>query len=211
MPKITRSMLQRCLFALLGAVQATGVAAVDRPCDERSARLVARAFVVTSPVAYDPETFKAFLDENASALGTKGKAIRCIRALGRQLASAAAATPAAPQRDYATERFGGVMPPGLEHIPGEVDREMRSTSENPYVGAQELLWLAEVLPAAASGDLEPFERQDSLWWQQWKQIAPQLQMLCALNPDVCQAFFAVLRESLPRMEQVIYEQAMQVR
>jgi hypothetical protein len=205
-----RGFLAWKLVVAVALAVATSGAARGAECSKRSARLVARAYVMASPIAFEPEAFFSFLAENKESFGKRGSATRCMKALADKLLHEALAKPASPQRDYATERFGGSMPPGLEHLPGQVDASMRSATDDTFTMALELLWLAKVLPAAADEDLGPFLAQDTPARQMWQQVLPMINFMCANDEGVCQYFVATLLEYLPLMEQQIYALAVQV-
>lgn len=204
------SLGRKLIVAVALAVTASG-AARGADCSDRTARLVARAYVLASPIAFKPETFLSFLAENKESFGKKGRATRCMKSLGDKLLQGVLANAAGQRRDYATERFGGAMPPGLEHLPGQVDANMRSASTDGFTMAQELLWLAKVLPPAADEDLGPFLEQDTVARQLWQQqMLPLIKMICAFDADTCRAFLVSLLEFLPLMEQQVYALAVQV-
>ena len=180
-------------------------------CDEPTARLVARAYVVSFPMAFKEDEFASLLATNAKALGKNGKATRCMKTVGTRLMGGALAAGSSEHRDYATERWGGSMPEGLEHLPGQVDASMNSWSNDSFAMAQELLWLSEVLPAAAAGNRDPFDAQDTLARRMWlEQALPMIQLLCNMDQTSCQIMVNAMLAALPLAEAQVYALVLQL-
>lgn len=177
--------------------------------DDATARLVARAYVLSIPLLFKENDLIPLMAENKAYFVEDGKAIRCMRALGNALIQHALAVGQQTGGRSATEIFGGSMPEGLEDLPGQVDASMRSYSNDTFTMGQELLWLSQVLPSAAEGDYELYNTTGTSARQMWAQVLPYMRMLCQMNPDLCQTMQNVMREMQPVMEEQIYNLARQ--
>ena len=103
------------------------------------------------------------------------------------------------------------MPDGLEHIPGQVSENMNRWRSDTLVIAQELVWLSKVLPAAAAGDFNPFDAQDTMARKYWhEQFVPMFKMMCNLNPTNCQVALNILLAQLSLAEEQLYTWAFQL-
>lgn len=102
------------------------------------------------------------------------------------------------------------MPEGLEDLPGQVDASMRSYGSDMFAMGQELLWLANVLPAAAQGNYTPYNTTGTDTRRMMHQVLPMYQMLCQMDPSSCQIMLGVFREMTPQIEQQIYFLARQL-
>ena len=104
----------------------------------------------------------------------------------------------------ASERFGGSMPEGLGHLPGQVDASMRSYGSDMFAMGQELLWLANVLPAAAQGNYTSYNMTGTATRRMMNQVAPMYKMMCNMDPSICEMMLGMLREMAPQIEQQVY-------
>ena len=177
--------------------------------DDATARLVARAYVLSIPLLFKENDLIPLMAENKAYFVEDGKAIRCMRALGNALIQHALVVGQQTGGRSATEIFGGSMPEGLEDLPGQVDASMRSYNNDTFTMGQELLWLSQVLPSAAEGDYEPYNTTGTPARQLWAQVLPYMRMLFQMNPDLYQTMQNVMREMQPVMEQQIYDLARQ--
>ena len=179
-------------------------------CDDRTARLVARAYVLSIPLFFKQDDLIPLMAENRAYFLEGGKVIRCMQARSMALMQGALSAAEQNTRYSATERFGGSMPEGLEHLPGQVDASMRSYGNDMFTMGQELLWLSQVLPPAAEEDYEPYNTTATQNRQMMAQALPILQMLCQMDPRTCQLMQNMLAEIQPLLEQQIYDLARQV-
>ena len=193
------------LFA--GVAMAAGEAP---PCDEASARLVARAYVLSNPLAGNGDALIQLMAENRAAFSEGGKAILCMQALGTGLTLRALVAQSQGGGYSATERFGGAMPQGLEHLPGQVDASMQSYNADVFTMGQELLWLSRVLPPAAKGDYQPYLSTATPVRQAVLQVLPVYQLLCGMDPGSCQVMQELFRQMASSLEQQIYTLARQL-
>jgi hypothetical protein len=179
-------------------------------CDDQSARLVARAYVLAIPLLSRENELIPLLDENKAYFLEGGGATRCMQALGAALMRGGSSGAVLGNGYSATERFGGSMPQGLEHLPGQVDASMRGYGSDMLTMGQELLWLSQVLPPAVDGDYEPYNTTSTPNRQMIAQAVPLYQMLCQMDPEVCQVMLGMMQQTLPELEQQIYALARQL-
>lgn len=190
------------LCGLFGAAQEETVFAGDS-CDELSSQLVAKTYVLTMPLLGKDNKIIPLMEKYPGHFAQGGGAIRCMQSLGNALMRGALEQSREFSRPYATERFGGSMPEGLGHLPGQVDRSMISYGNDMFTMGQELLWLAEVLPYAAQGNYAPYNNPTTTNRQMAAQVLPIYQMMCQMDPSVCQMMVAMLEELSPQIEQQI--------
>jgi hypothetical protein len=195
------------LVGIVGLVTGDGVA---YSCDEVSARLVAKSYVLTMPLLGRDNEMIPLMQSNRGYFAQGGGAIRCMQSLGTALVQGGLGRSRELSGPSATERFGGSMPEGLSHLPGEVDRSMRNYGSDMVTMGQELIWLANVLPAAAQGDYIPYNTTGTETRRMISQIQPIYQMLCQMDMSVCQMMLGMFREMAPQIEQQIYVFARQL-
>ena len=183
---------------------------VAQACDEASARLVAKSYVLTMPLLGRDNEMIPLMQSNHSYFTPEGDAVRCMQELGTALINEAIKQAETNNGPSAQELFGGMMPEGLGHLPGEVDDSMHSYANDLYAMGQELIWLSRVLPAAAQGNYTPYNTTGTQTRMIFKQVLPRYQMLCQINPFVCQNMLDTLYQMTPQLEQVIYTFARQL-
>lgn len=192
---------------ILGIVlSSTNVASIAAPrfCDDETAKLVSRAYVLSFPLLGQDSVLQELINANRIAFSEKGAATNCMRVLGSALINQSLAQHKNDNPYAAQERFGGLMPEGLESLPGQVDASMRSAGLEFFTMGQELLWLAEVLPIALEGNAGPYNAQGTQWRQTMLSKAPQLSMLCMMDASACQLFAATMNSMAPIAEQQVY-------
>ena len=179
-------------------------------CDEVSSRLVAKSYVLTMPLLGRDNEMVPLMQSNREYFAQGGGAIRCMQRLGTTLVQGGLARSREFSGSSATERFGSSMPEGLAHLPGEVDASMGSYGSDMFTMGQELLWLANVLPAAAQGNYTPYNTPDTTTRRMLYQVLPMYQMLCQMDPSICQMMLGMFREMAPQIEQQVYVLARQL-
>jgi hypothetical protein len=190
-----------CGFAIFSV--STGCGGPTRFCDDETARLVSRAYILSFPWLGQDKLLEQLINDNRSAFNENGGATRCMRSLGTALLQQSIQR--RPANPYAAqERFAGMMPPGLGHLPGQVDAEMRNAGTEFLTMGQELTWLAQVLPAASQGNAGPYNSQATPWRQMMNSLVPQLNLLCSMDPSVCQSVLTHMKSLLPVAEQQVY-------
>jgi hypothetical protein len=162
-------------------------------CSEQGASLAARAYTSANPFVYEEQTYHDFIEDNAVMFRSGNDAEICLRRLGSVLIRVGLAQPGGQyDPDIAKRTFGGMMPGELAHLPGEVDRNIAGTAQNPkgqlVLSGLSYLWLARVLSDAANGSWTSFERLDDYTfannWQQYMQTVQYCQ-LGIMSPSLC--------------------------
>lgn len=134
-------LLAPCFIAIASCSQ-------DRPIDEVTARVLARAYALDNPLA--TKEMEAFVSANQSFFVANGSAIQAMRLLGGKLTQAGI-NAFDPQALARASQVGG--PPEMV---GQVARKLNSGATDIFCMGQELAWLAEVLPYAVQGDWRPY-------------------------------------------------------
>ena len=203
--------MMRFLAILVGvAGLVIGCGGGPHPCVEISSRLVAKSYVLTIPLLGRDNEMIPLMQSNRGYFTQEGGAIRCMQRLGAALVQGGLARSSEFSGSSATELFGGSMPEGLGHLPGQVDASMRSYGSEMFTMGQELIWLANVLPAAAQGDYTPYNTTGTDTRRMMYQVLPMYQMLCQMDPSICQMMLGMFREMAPQIEQQVYVFARQL-
>jgi len=203
--------MTRSLAILVGVVGlVTGFDADAQPCDDVSSQLVARSYVLTMPLLGRDNEMIPLMQSYPNHFTQGGRAIQCMERLGMALVQGGLAQSREFSGNSATERFGGQMPEGLEHLPGQVDNTLGSYGSDMFVMGQELLWLASVLPAAAQGNYTPYNTTGTETRRMMYQVLPVYQMLCTMDPSMCQMMLGMFRQMAPQIEQQVYVFARQL-
>lgn len=203
--------MKRTLAIFLGIiVLVTGCDEDAYACDELSSQLVARSYVLTMPLLGLDNEMIPLMQSYPDSFAQGGGAIRCMQRLGTALVQGGLAQSNQFSGSSATERFGSSMPAGLAHLPGQVDDSMRSYGSDAFAMGQELLWLARVLPAAAQKNYTPYNTPGTNTRQMMAQVLPIYQMLCQMDPSICQMMLGMIRDMAPQIEQQIYVLARQL-
>ncbi len=204
-------MMMRFLAILVGvAGLVMGCDGDSRACDEVSSRLVAKSYVLTMPLLGRDNEMIPLMQSNRGYFTQGGGAIRCMQRLGTALVKEGLASSRQFSGSSAQERFGSSMPEGLAELPGQVDTSMRSYGSDMFTMGQELLWLARVLPAAAQENYTPYNTTGTDTRRMMPQVLPIYQMLCQMDPSICQMMLGMLREMAPQIEQQVYVFARQL-
>lgn len=203
-------MLIRSLVILVGVVGLVASWEKDAyACDELSSQLVARSYILTMPLLGRDNEMIPLMQNYPDHFSEGGGAIRCMQRLGSALINGGLAHYSEFSGTSAQERFGNDMPLGLEHLPGEVDQSMGSYGSDIYAMGQELIWLADVLPAAAQGYYDPYTTTGTQTRLMMRNMLPMYQMLCSMDPSICQVMLDMLNQMVPQIEQQIYALARQ--
>lgn len=197
------------LVALVGLIN--GCAEEVNACDEASSRLVARSYVLTMPLLGKDDEMIPLMRSNPGHFTPDGGAIQCMESLGAALVRGGLKLSREYSGGSAQEKFGGSMPQGLAHLPGQVDQSMNNYGSNMFTMGQELLWLAKVLPSAAQGNYTPYNTPGTPTRKMASQVMPVYRMLCQMDPSICQLMLNLLNEMAPQIEQQIYILARQLR
>ncbi len=188
-------------------------------CGDKNARLVAQAGTLSDPAFEARAELRRLIESNRRDFAQDGGAIRCMEAIAAFLIGAATeGYQLEAGTTSAAEKWGGRMPAGISHIPGEVDDSMGthiSPMAGSYLAGQNFAWLARVLPAAAAGDWSAYERHE-VFGRQWlyENLNTQrafCQMFgaqcCQLYPLVCPEASSTRQAMRRKNEQQLYELA----
>ncbi len=206
-------MSKRCLAIACGALAlVVGWPGDASACNEGPALLVARAVALTDPSLEDRQGLDQLMRDNPGYFAEDGSAIACMKRLGIALTQKGVAD--ANRSPSARERWGGAMPPGLQHVPEQVDRSMNHQAGGLYFVGENLLWLARVLPAAAGGDYSAYQRHEAFGRRMLYQNAMLQKQLCQINPWQCQfneMNRANRRAEMEMLQRMIYHMALSLR
>jgi hypothetical protein len=179
-------------------------------CDENSSRLVARTFMLANPVLGRENEIIPLVQSNRVYFNAGGEAIQCMQKLGVALTNAGLSQIQQNQGNSPSEQFAGVMPQGLEHLPGEVSDSVNRYSSDIFTMGQELHWLAEVLPSVVLGNYNPYNSTGTETRRTLRQILPMYQQMCMSDPFICQMVTNIFGQLSPQIEQQIYTLALQL-
>jgi hypothetical protein len=178
------------------------------------AGLIARAYVLSIPVvegrlelSIDADSpLTKFVQANRAAFHSEGTT-GCMRLLGASLARQGGAAYDQHAGDRVIEQFGGDAPEIAGQVARDVQRDANLGAQNAYLMGMELMWLADVLPAIADGNLEPYNAAGSLSRQQTKAILPMAEGVLNADPataaQVHRAISESFRQIIPPFEQAI--------
>jgi hypothetical protein len=188
----------------------------EAPCaDERVARAVAHAYVLSSPLwdsqfflSMATDTLAPFVRRNGVPFQEGGVAVRCARALGRAIVGRAIDLYDPNDAERAAEIASSN---GLPEFAAPVARELGAPAAAVFREGLELQWLAEVLPPLAQGDTRSYETTGTIFRQQLKQVVPvlelQMRVIAAEDPSFAETLFRymipALGMSLEQSEQSI--------
>lgn len=144
------------------------VASFQPACTESVARVVGQAYWLSNPLSEG--NLGEFLGRNNELFVANGHGIRCTKALGEHLIRAGNSA----YDPNAYERAAGVGP--IEFA-GDVADSINSGSVDLFMMGKELVWLSNVLPAAAHGNFGPLNSTGTPARQQIRQVLPIYAMM----------------------------------
>ncbi len=180
--------------ALLNA--SAGVAQATSPCDEVTARNVGALFYTLNPIKElsQPEELTAFVQKNSKLLTAGGPTVRCVRLVGNRLMQHGLAAHLQTDRNRAYEsalNMGADMDQARQ-----VSNSIHSGGVDAIAIGQELVWLADVVPAAASGNWELFVNTGTQSRLSVRQIWPLYQQMRVMDPSMG----TILEQSMNQMQ-----------
>jgi len=202
--------------ATLGVISLIAILVIITGCsksytDEKTARLVAKAYAISLPFTYDRTELISLLNNNKEAFSENGSATRCMKRLGTDMMKKGITDLKIANSITAKDKFIN-MPPGLEHLPGQVDDSIKKTAADTYTMGEELLWLSKVMPSAVRGDYSLLDAQDTQSRKLVGLYVAQIRSLCAIDPWICQMLFQnlnpVLVQTRVMVEEELYRIAM---
>jgi hypothetical protein len=182
-----------------------GASAPSRACSDDVAMFLGRMYFVVNPMheQKQPRAIERFIEENASQLSADSPAVRCAAAAAQHSMSHALGTFDRAGADRAYERAVGFG------ATGEQAESVRSSfnegSVQVYTIAQELAWIASVVPSAAAGDYGPFTTTATDARRMFRQAWPMYQQVLALDPSNTAIVEAAIHQAQPWLEyQIAY-------
>ena len=157
-------MVVRLAVLVLGLVLAGGPASAvaQQLCDDGSARLVARAYTLALPMARQGDEFVRFAEAQKTAFDRDGAATRCMTVLGAVFRQEGLRLTLEVQQGRGVSRmFGGKLPNASVDLARQADAVRGANAQNDLAMAEDLLWLANVLPPLVNGDQAPYRAQDT--------------------------------------------------
>jgi hypothetical protein len=188
-----RLLLVCVLFFAASAVVAAG-------CNQQSARAIAHAYVLASPLG-DGNELANYVRANHALFTHGGAAIRCASVLGPRLVRGGI-------NAYDPKAYERAMGVGPSQFAPQVADSINSGAVDLYMMGAELQWLAQVLPAMANGNYQPFLTTGTYMRQQMRQILPIMQMMLAMDPGAAQILNSVNAQFAPIAEEQIFMLAM---
>ena len=176
-------------------------------CDALTSRMVAHAYVLSIPFMGRESELIPFMQSVPGYFDPGGKATQCMQSLGKTFVKRGTAMSNQYSGHLAMNKFGGRMPAGLERLPGQVDQGLNSYGANAVSMGQELIWLSDVLPAAAQGNPIPYNTTSTDTRKYAREMWSSFQMSCQTNPSSCQVLQmiqATLRDQAPVLEEQLY-------
>lgn len=170
-------------------------------CDPGTSALVAHAYVLSIPLIGRENELVPYMNSASGFFAESGQATRCMQSVGAALVKKGEVMSNQFSGHAATERFGGRVPTGLEHLPGQVDSGLRSFGADTAAMGAEFLWLSQVLPAAAQGNYTPYNTTGTPARQTMRQVWP---VYCRLDPQLCQMVQVTISGTVPALEAEIY-------
>lgn len=161
-------------------------------CDPASARDLGALMIQSSPIIEMNDdrvhNFGNWISGNAQFLKSNGPIIECARNLGNALISRGLSS--YMQTDY-DDAYGRVLSMGGNMDDGHaVADSMTSGALDAMMMGKELLWLAQVIPAGAEGNWEPYFSSGTSARQQFRQMIPILKVSGLGNAEQLMPYFS---------------------
>lgn len=169
--------------SLLVSTLITSFTYTEAQADQRTASLVAHAYIEALPLAYYQSGLPNILNAYGSDFVEGGKALDCMKELSIFLFYAAAIEQRQKPSVSAVDRYGNN--PALLDAAQEIDRKHSQAGVDKYNAAVELDWLVKVLPEATRNNWLPFNQTGSPMRQLTRQTQHQMQQLCQIT-GTCQ-------------------------
>ncbi len=163
----------------------------------QAARLLGRAYLLSNPMNPNRELEK-LLQEHGSAFSVDGDAIRCANALGSALIRQG--VNALPGINYSNIRARAEKIDIDQKKIYNIARNMENGLPDVYLLGQEIRWLAEVLPAAQSGDWQPFNSTGTAMRQQVRQMLPFYRQMSRQDPAMAIVIEQAMQLFAPQLE-----------
>lgn len=163
-------------------------------CTQETVRLVGHLNHLSNPMG-NPTDLAEFVTQYRAYLVSDGTAIKCAKRLGKRLVGQSLS--AFSQADY-DAAYGGVLAMGGDmDMAHDVAASIRSGALELYVLGKELLWLANVIPSAASGDWGLYNNTGTETRNAIRQVMPIYQQLINMDPAMAQSINNLLTQFGP--------------
>lgn len=178
--------MTRLLVAVVLLSSGSRIAAAQgsTPCTEQAAQDVGAFYYRLHPITEQthPDRVLALVQAHKSLLAPDSPTIRCMRLVGRRLASQGLAAFAALDADHA---YASALSMGANMDQAQrVAESITSESVDTWAMGQELIWLADVLPSAARGDWTLFGQTGTQERMSIRQVWPLYQQMSAMDPTM---------------------------
>ncbi len=184
--------MRKALLATLVSLLALGalptasaqVPQATSPCDETTARNVGALYWTLNPIKEqtEPQELMTFVRNNSKLLAADQPMVQCMRFVGTRLMQQGLAAYSPADRDRAYESALG-MGADMEQA-GKVADSINSGAVEAFIMGQELVWLADVVPAAALGDWGPFVSTGTVSRLTFRQQWPLVQQMLVMDPSL---------------------------
>ncbi|MBN2526817.1 MAG: hypothetical protein JXR76_10515 [Deltaproteobacteria bacterium] len=136
-------------------------------CPSHVARAVADAYLKSAPISAEKlkleiskdSSLVTYVDAHKGLFSENGPAVECARHLGQRVVALGESAFSTSEEMHKTmvHKWGGAAP----GTAADAADNVQSRGASMYVLGQELLWLAEVLPGVAAGNLAQFNEGNS--------------------------------------------------
>ena len=169
-------------------------------CTEVTARNVGGLYYALNPLNEQshPQQLMAFVQTNKRLLAPNAPTIQCLRLVGLRLMNQGLASFSMKDSDHAYEsalRMGADVDQARS-----VASSINSGSIEAYMMGEELVWLSEVVPAAAEGDWTRFAGTGTQSRLMFRQVWPLYQQMLAMDPSMRTILESAMAQMQPWVE-----------
>ena len=185
------------------------------PCDLQTARNLGGVYRLTFPDieragaddfgVEPPSKLVSLIAKVPAEFSGDSRLIVCAKAFGDRAVLGTANAYDASAEERAVRMWGPGMP---TQLPGEVTNSIQQGALDLYALGREMLWLSNVLPAAAAGNWRPYLETGTPSRQASRQAMPYLKLMISIDPqsaEVLRQSGQLLRQTQPAPEdQVVF-------
>jgi hypothetical protein len=179
-------------------------------CSDNTALALGQAYYLAMPIweipgMQQPETLSNFIKRVGQRhFSANGVVVQCAKALGEFMI--ARGISAYDPKAY--DRAMAVAPAGAGQLAPDVARSFNSGSVDAIAMGQELVWLSQVLPQVAKGDLTAFNNSGTQARQTVRQALPMLKLMLANDPQMTRTVKTVLSSYSNTFSQISRDQVL---
>lgn len=169
-------------------------------CDYQMAKALGRVYILSAPFTGNIDQLMQLMEEYPSLFEEHGRLIVCARQIGQRLVHRGLSSYS--QADYDRAYKSVLSNGGSLEAAQEIARKMNGTSVDMFAIGNELVWLADVLPDAASGDWSSFYHTGTevrQWLRVWGPV-----ILAGLDPAIRAIFYEKLSQYGPDAERYVF-------